>query len=110
VTEAHKLLHGQETDVFADSGYRGAHKRQDVKDAHPDVNWHVAMMPGRRRKLDKGKEIDVLLDELEGTKARIRSKVERPFGVIKRQFGHVKVRYRGLRKNTGQKRRNSRAN
>ncbi len=31
-----------------------------------------------------------------------RSKVEHPFRVIKRQFRFVKVRYRGLRKNTAQ--------
>jgi len=35
-------------------------------------------------------------------KARIRAKVEHPFRVVKRQFGHVKVRYRGLAKNTAQ--------
>lgn len=102
ITEAHKLLHGQEQDVFADSGYRGVHKRRQVKEAHPNVNWHVAMMPSHRRQLDKGKQIDALIDELERTKARIRSKVEHPFRVIKRQFGHVKVRYRGLKKNTAQ--------
>lgn len=102
VTQAHELLHGDETDVFADSGYRGAHKRQQVKHAHPEVHWHVAMMPGKRRKLDRGQEVDALIDELERTKARIRSKVEHPFRVIKRQFGHVKVRYRGLAKNTAQ--------
>jgi len=32
----------------------------------------------------------------------IRAKVEHPFRVIKRQFGHMKVRYRGLAKNTAQ--------
>lgn len=36
-----------------------------------------------------------VLDQLEHVKARIRAKVEHPFRVIKRQFGHVKVRYRG---------------
>jgi transposase, IS5 family len=41
-----------------------------------------------------------LLDECERLKARIRAKVEHPFRVIKRQFGHVKVRYRGFMKNT----------
>ena len=102
ITEAHKLLHGDEEDVFADSGYRGVHKRQEVKDTHPDINWHVAMMPGKRKKLDESKEVDALVDELERTKARIRSKVEHPFRVIKRQFGHAKVRYQGLAKNTGQ--------
>ncbi|PDM32614.1 transposase, partial [Xanthomonas vasicola] len=36
------------------------------------------------------------------TKASLRAKVEHPFRVIKRQFGYVKVRYRGLAKNTAQ--------
>jgi len=40
-----------------------------------------------------------ILDKLEQTKARIRAKVEHPFRVIKRQFGYVKVKYRGLAKN-----------
>lgn len=102
VTEAHKLLHGRETDVFVDSGYRGVHKRQQVKDAHPSVSWHVAIMPGKRRRLDVARDVDRLTDELERTKARIRSKVEHPFRIIKRQFGHVKARYRGLKKNTAQ--------
>ena len=50
VVEANSLLHGQETDVFADAGYQGAHKRPDAKD---DVQWHVAMRPGLRKLLDK---------------------------------------------------------
>jgi IS5 family transposase len=29
----------------------------------------------------------------------VRAKVEHPFRIIKRQFGHVKTRYRGLAKN-----------
>lgn len=36
-----------------------------------------------------------MLDKLEQRKASIRAKVKHPFRVIKRQFGHVKVRYRG---------------
>lgn len=36
------------------------------------------------------------------TAASIRAEVEHPFRVIKRQFGHVKVRYRSLAKNTAQ--------
>jgi IS5 family transposase len=34
-----------------------------------------------------------------GTKSRVRAKVEHVFQVIKLQFGFVKVRYRGLKKN-----------
>jgi len=36
--EANSLLHGQETDVFADAGYQGAHKRPDAK---ANAQWHV---------------------------------------------------------------------
>ncbi len=43
-----------------------------------------------------------MINELEKLKASIRAKVEHPFRVIKRQFGHVKVRYLGLAKNTAQ--------
>jgi len=42
------------------------------------------------------------LDKIEQLKASIRAKVEHPFRVFKRQFGHAKVRYRGLAKNTAQ--------
>ena len=40
-----------------------------------------------------------MIDKFEKNKAGIRAKVEHPFRVIKRQFGFVKVRYRGLAKN-----------
>lgn len=49
-----------------------------------------------------GKPIDALVERLEHVKASIRAKVEHPFRVIKQQFGLVKVRYRGLKKNTAQ--------
>jgi len=99
VVEANSLLHGQESDAFGDAGYQGAAKRPD---AHADVKWHIAMRPGKRRALDKSRRVDALIEQLEQLKASIRAKVEHPFRVIKRQFGHVKVRYRGLKKNTAQ--------
>ena len=99
VVEANSLLHGHETNVFADAGYQGAHKRPDAKE---DVTWHVAMRPGKRRALDKNKASGQLTEQVEKIKASIRAKVEHPFRVIKQQFGHVKVRYRGLVKNTAQ--------
>lgn len=64
------------------------------------MNWRVAMRPGKRRALDKARAVDRLIDEIERLKFGVRAKVEHPFRVIKRQFGHVKVRYRGLKKNT----------
>ena len=99
VVEANSLLHGQESDVFADAGYQGAHKRPDAK---ANAQWHVAMRPGLRKLLDKTDPKDALTEQVERIKASIRAKVEHPFRVIKRQFGHVKVRYRGLAKNTAQ--------
>ena len=45
---------------------------------------------------------EALTEQLEKVKAGIRARVEHPFRVIKRQFGHIKVRYRGLAKNTAQ--------
>lgn len=100
VTQAHALVHGEEADVFADAGYQGVAKREETQDIK--ANWHVAMRPGKRRALDKVTPMGAVLDKLEHLKASIRAKVEHPFRVIKRQFGYVKVRYRGLAKNTAQ--------
>lgn len=99
IAEAKSLLHGGETIAFGDAGYQGVEKRAD---ATKDITWHVAMRPGKRRSLNKENAADALIDKAEKLKAGIRAKVEHPFRVIKRQFGHVKVRYRGLKKNTAQ--------
>lgn len=99
VVEANALLHGAETEAIGDAGYQGADKRPDAKSG---VRWHVAMRPGKRKALDMTQPLERLKDEFEKLKASIRAKVEHPFRVIKRQFGHVRVRYRGLAKNTAQ--------
>ena len=100
VTQAHALVHGDERDVYADAGYQGVGKREETQGM--DINWHVAMRPGKRRALDKTTALGGISDQIEKLKASIRAKVEHPFRVIKRQFGHTKVRYRGLAKNTAQ--------
>jgi len=92
------LLHGDEEAAFGDAGYQGVHKRPEA--AGP--TWHVAMRPGKRRKLNPFLEPDFVAERVEKMKASIRAKVEHPFRVIKRQFGFTKVRYRGLAKNTAQ--------
>jgi IS5 family transposase len=99
IAEGNTLLHGDESVAFGDAGYQGIEKRAD---ATPDVTWHVAMRPGKRKALDKDNEADAMIDKAEKLKAGVRAKVEHPFRVIKRQFGFVKVRYRGLKKNTAQ--------
>jgi IS5 family transposase len=87
VVEANSLLHGQEVDGYGDSGYQGVEKRPDTKGTS---RWHVAMKQSKRRALDKTHPVQVLLETAEKLKASIRSKVEHPFRVIKRQFGHLK--------------------
>ena len=99
VIEANSLVRPGDREVFADAGYQGAGKRPDARN---DVIWHIAMRPGKRRTLDMAKPMDALTEQLERVKAGIRARVEHPFRVLKRQFGHAKVRYRGLAKNTAQ--------
>ena len=78
ITQAQDLLHGQETDVFADSGYRGIEKRVEAKDLQ--VQWHIAMMPAKRRVLHLETVSGQLRGAAEKIKAGIQAKVEAPFG------------------------------
>jgi IS5 family transposase len=98
VTQAGALLHGQEQVAFGDAGYRGVGKRAEAQ----GPQWHVAMRPGERKKLNPFIAPQLQALTLEKWKASIRAKVEHPFRVLKRQFGYTKVRYRGLAKNTAQ--------
>jgi IS5 family transposase len=99
VVEANRLLHGEEEVAFADSGYRGANKRPDAKSG---VTWHIARRPSSRTPAEKQGKLGRVIDQIEHLKASVRAKVEHAFRVVKRQFGHTKVRYRGLAKNTAQ--------
>lgn len=88
VTQASELLHGKEPDVFANSGYRGREKHEEIQAMYPNVNWYIAIMPGKRRALKKDTLMGAILDKLEQIKARIRTKAKHPFRVNKRQFGY----------------------
>ena len=93
-------MHGDEAKVFGDAGYQGVDKREETQGVKAE--WHIAMRPGRRRTLNMDTTLGQLLDEHERLNASIRANMEHPFRVIKRQFGHIKVRYRGLMKNKQQ--------
>jgi len=100
VEQVSDLLHGKEEVAYGDAGYAGAADRVD----RPQLAWHIATrrstlkaMPERTKKERAAKERAM---KVEKNKASIRAKVEHPFRVIKRQFGLVKVRFRGLAKNT----------
>ena len=96
VTQAHALLHGDETVVFGDAGYQGVEKREENQGT--GVEWEVALRPGKRKALPKT-SIGRLKDKIEQLKASVRARVEHPFHIVKNIFGLKKVRYKGLAKN-----------
>jgi IS5 family transposase len=95
VEQVADLLHGKEEEVYGDSGYRGAQSRVDRN----GLQWHIAARPSDIAKMPEGRA-KTKVQKNEHRKASVRAKVEHPFRVIKRQFGLVKVRFRGLQKNT----------
>lgn len=92
---ADTLLHGEEATAHGDRGYadktREADRVRDEDDAGP--RWFV---PFKRK---KGCDTTPEEKRLNRLMAALRSAVEHPFRVLKRQFGYTKVRYRGLFKN-----------
>ena len=85
------LLHGAEKKVWGDAGYQG--QTEAIHAAAP-----AAQDMTSRRTKRKG-SVDEVERRKNRTKARVRSKVEWPFRILKRIFGYTKVRYRGLKKN-----------
>jgi IS5 family transposase len=70
------------------------HSREKIAPSKPGIKHLASTKPGAIQ--------SAMQEQLEQVKSKIRAKVEYPFRVIKHQFGHIKVRYRGLRKNTQQ--------
>jgi transposase, IS5 family len=85
------LLHGNETRVWGDQAYRG--KRDVIRSRAPRAQDFV------NRRYRQGRTVNEVERRKNRTKSSVRAKVEHPIGVIKRIFGFVKVRYRGLTKN-----------
>jgi len=88
------LLHGDETSVWADKGYVSAER--EAAFSKGGKVWGVM------RKAEKGSDLHPTDARINRIIAMVRARVEHPFRVIKRQFGHVKTRYRGLAKNRAQ--------
>ncbi|MFT2112052.1 transposase [Marinomonas sp. 2405UD68-3] len=97
LNETANFLHGEETFVSANSGYRGAHKRKELTEIKTD--WLIVKMPSKVNLLKKHLRIHTLSIQTKRIKVNIRAKVEHPFRIIKRQFGFRKVIYRRLTKN-----------
>jgi IS5 family transposase len=88
------LLHGKETSVWADKGYVNA--AREAAFSGTDKFWGVM------RKAAKGGKLHPIDEDINRIIAKVRARVEHPFRVIKRQFGYIKTRYRGLAKNRAQ--------
>lgn len=85
------LLHGEETRVWGDSAYTG--QKDAISRCAPRAKDFTQAKGSRHRALTDAERTR------NRNKSRVRAKVEHQFGIIKRQFGFSKVRYRGLDKN-----------
>ena len=89
-----EVLHGEETSVWADKGYVSAER--EAAFGKGGKVWGVM------RKAPRGGKLHPIDADINRIIAMVRAKVEHPFRVVKRQFGYVKTRYRGLAKNRAQ--------
>jgi transposase, IS5 family len=90
-TQMHKLLHGDEREVFGDQAYWNESHRQSALAA--GIRYRVNRRPARRPLNDYQRFIN-------RRRSAARARVEHAFHVIKHLWGFTKVRYRGLAKNT----------
>jgi len=86
-----RSLHGDETRVWGDQAYRG--QGRVLEECAPQAQDFTCQ---RYRYKDRIDEVERAKNR---TKAKVRSKVEHVFAVMKLKFGFVKVRYRGIAKN-----------
>ena len=96
ITETANLLQGDEEAVFADAGYTGAEKREELKDRQ--VKWYIAAERGKVAALPEG-EVKYLTKRIERIKAHVRSRVELVFHIIKDRLHYRIPRYKVLKKN-----------
>ena len=90
--ELGELLHGGETRVYGDQAYRG--QRAVIRQHAPNAKDFT------NKRYRRCGVVDEVERSKNRTKSGVRAKVEHPVRVLKGVFGFVKVRYRGLAKNT----------
>ena len=101
VTATPDLMHGEEKEIYGDSGYIDAQKRENavVKNKKGQkIKYKINRKPSSMKKLSKSGQYAA--KKAEHKKSSVRAKVEHVFAVVKRLFGYRKTRYRGLRKQT----------
>jgi IS5 family transposase len=85
------LLHGHEREVYGDKAYHDTVKAKKFQGR--GIKWRVNIKGVR------GKPLSAYQEEVNNKRSSVRSKVERPFLVVKHLWGYTKTRYRGLFKN-----------
>ena len=90
VTQINRLLCGEEDSLCGDSDYPGTDKRKEMQQIKAVVL--IALRPSRVRAIKNSGERCVAAWR-QIVIARLRAKVEHPFGLIKWQFGYSKVCY-----------------
>ena len=95
LSQVPELVRDDDEVVYADAGYQGAHALAGKEGgaALAGVEFKVATRKSRLAGLPAFDRV------LQSRQAGIRAKVEHPFLIVKRDFGFVKTRYRGLAKN-----------
>src|ERR1035437_4068237 len=94
VADAHRLpelLYGDEKTVWGDAACQ--RQTDAIHEAAPEAQDMTSRRTGFKNYVDEEAR------RKNTAKARVRSKVEHPFRILKRNFGFTKVRYRGLWKN-----------
>lgn len=103
-TVAAQLIREDDEVAYADAGYCGIDKREEIKnDPHlSQIDWRVKQQtPYRKNAWQSGPGI-FWLNHQTRQQSRVRAKVEYPYLIIKRIFGYRRARYRGLGKNRTQ--------
>ena len=104
ISQTPELLHGQETERWADAGYVGVDKREDMQAAlikneqTLTLKLHVAKRRSTITKMTEGWQ-KTMAQAYEKLKAQVRARVEHPFHVVKNLFHYKKARNKGIKKN-----------
>jgi IS5 family transposase len=98
ITQTATLLHGAESQVYADAGYTGVEKRPEIVALHRRIEWQIAAKRSVIKALAEGAQKDAR-KAAEKAKAAVRAFVEHPFHIVKNLFRYRKTRYRGRTKN-----------
>lgn len=89
-----ELLHGEEDKLYGDAAYHAKEIKEQAEAAK--IEFNVCQRAGNGRPL-------TLRQKARNRRiSRIRAIGEHPYLVVKKLWGHVKVRYRGLAKNSAQ--------